>query len=156
MSKIYILNLNNANLFFHHFSGAGASIWISWALYSGSHRTEIRVLARAVVLIWSSESSSKLIQVVGRIQPLAVVELRFLLSCWLSTKLFSGPGGHLLSPETWKFAPSRTTGELSLMLWSSSFLSSLIWLNWSNPYSPFGLTQNQSLWVLNYVCKVTF
>ena len=79
-------------------------------------------------------------------------------SCFLDgcqQQLFSGPRGHVLFPATRKFAPPRPTGEISFILWFS-LLSSSIWLSQTNPYSPFWLTQNQLLWVFNYISKICF
>ena len=53
------------------------------------HMVKMKLLIRAAVLIWASGSSSKLTQAVDKIQCLACIGLRFLISCKLSTRVHS-------------------------------------------------------------------
>ena len=61
--------------------------WPSWFLCSGSHQAKIKVLA-GWTLFWE-ESTSKVIQVVGRIQSPVAVGLKFPFPCWLSSEVRS-------------------------------------------------------------------
>lgn len=68
---------------------------VSWVLCSGSHQAEIKVSARAAILIWGSESSFQAHVVLGRIHFLVAVMARWPFLLVVAQKPLLTPRGHL-------------------------------------------------------------
>lgn len=127
----------------------GQVSWHGWTEFSVQSLTGLKSRCwLGCIHIWSLESSSKLIQVAGRIHFLVVVVQRCLISsCLLASCALS---------TTWQFAPCRPVGESILYFASLRLLIRAHWMKLCllRINSLMKWTQSQPIRYLNYNCKI--